>query len=134
DTCYLYPLDESAKELDPDKAEKNSYDIAVLSDSTFTGGSDILKSQIIAFGSAWMLDIRVAQSAGSYDNSNYFINVLNTVTGKEAAMTIAEKSLDTTSITVSDSQISMIRNVTVFIIPLMVAVIGVIVYIRRKNR
>ena len=49
-------------------------------------------------------------------------------------MTIAEKSLDTTSITVSDSQISMIRNVTVFIIPLMVAVIGVIVYIRRKNR
>lgn len=134
DTCYLYPLSDAAADLDPDKAEKSSYDIAVLSDSTFTGGSDILKSQIIAFGSAWILDIRLAQSAGSYDNSNYFINVMNTVTGKEAAMTIAEKSLDTTSITVSDSQISMIRNVTVFIIPLMVAVIGVIVYIRRKNR
>ena len=133
-TSYLYPLSGESDEFDPSTAEKSSYDIAVLSDSTFTGGSDILKSQVIAFGSAWMLDIRIAQSAGSYDNANYFINVMNTLTGKEAAMTIAEKSLDTASITVSDAQIKAIRNVTVFIIPLVVAVIGIFVYIRRKNR
>lgn len=134
DTSYLYPLDENAKELDPDTAEKASFDVAVLSDSTFTGGADVLKSQVLAFGSAWFLDYIVAASAGSYDNSNYFINLLNTLTGKEAALTIATKSLDDATITITDAQRNAIRNVTVFIIPLAVAVIGVIVYIRRKNR
>lgn len=134
ETCYLYPLDESAKDLDPAKAEKASFDVAVIADSTFTTGSDILKSQVTAFGSAWFIDYVVGASAGSYDNANYFINVMNTLTGKEAAMTIAEKSLDTAHITVSDSQSKAIRNVTVIIIPLAVAALGVIVYVRRKNR
>lgn len=134
DTCYLYPLDESASEVNPDTAEKKSYDVAVLADSTFTGGSEILKSQVIAFGSGYILDYYVGSNAGNFDNANYFINMLNTVTGKEAAMTIAEKSLDRSSITISDSQSKAIRNVTVLVIPLVVAVIGIFVYVRRKNR
>lgn len=134
DTAYLYPLDESSKDFNPDSAERRSVDIAVLADSTFTGGSDMLKSQVIAFGSAWFLDYMVAASAGSYDNANYFINMLNTVTGKEAALTIAKKSLDQTKMTISDSAIKGIRNVTVFIIPIVVALIGIAVYVRRKNR
>ena len=134
DTAYLYPLDESSEDFDPDSAERRSVDIAVLADSTFTGGSDMLKSQVIAFGSAWFLDYMVAASAGSYDNANYFINMLNTVTGKEAALTIAKKSLDQTKMTINDSAIKIIRNVTVFIIPLVVALIGIAVYVRRKNR
>lgn len=133
DTAYLYPIEKDV-EVDPDKAEKASFDVAVIADSTFTGGADVLKSQVIAFGSAWFLDYVVAASAGSYDNANYFINIMNTLTGKEAAITIATKSLDTAQITVSDSQRNMIRNVTVFIIPLAVAIIGVVVYVRRKNR
>ncbi len=134
ETSFLYPLDETASEFDPESAEKASYDVAVIADSTFTAGSDILKSQVTAFGSAWFLDYVVAASAGSYDNANYFINLLNTLTGKEAAMTIAEKSLNTTQITVSDSQSKAIRNVTVLIIPFAVAALGIVVYVRRKNR
>jgi hypothetical protein len=60
--------------------------------------------------------------------------MLNTVTGKEAALTIAKKSLDQTKMTINDSAIKIIRNVTVFIIPLVVALIGIAVYVRRKNR
>lgn len=134
ETSFLYPLDETASDFDPESAEKASYDVAVIADSTFTAGSDILKSQVTAFGSAWFLDYVVAASAGSYDNANYFINLLNTLTGKEAAMTIAEKSLNTTQITVSDSQSKAIRNVTVLIIPFAVAALGIVVYVRRKNR
>lgn len=133
-TSYLYPLDESAKELDPDSAEKASFDIAVLADSTFTGGSEMLKSQVIAFGSAWFLDYMVGANAGSFDNANYFVNMLNTVTGKEAALTIAQKSLDQETITITDSQAKAIRNVTVLIIPVVVALIGIIVYVRRRNK
>lgn len=134
DTSYLYPLDASAENFDPSKAETGAFNIAVLADMTFTSGSDILKSQIVAFGSAWFLDYAVAASAGSYANASYFISVLNDLTGKENVLTIAEKSLDTTQITITDSQAKTIRNVTVLIIPIAVALIGIVVYVRRRNK
>lgn len=130
DTCVLYPLD------DPEAtaSEPQSSNVAVLADQTFSSGSMILKSQIVAFGSAWILDYRIGASAGSYDNANYFITLMNTATGKENVLTIAEKSLDQTKITITEAQATAIRNVTVFIIPLAVAVIGIFVYVRRRNR
>ena len=134
DTCVLYPLDETADSFDASKAEKQSVNIAVLADQTFNSGSENLKSQIVAFGSAWILDYIVAGSAGSYDNANYFVSMLNTVTGKENVLTIAEKSLDVSKITITDAQVKAIRNVTVFIIPVVVAVIGIFVYVRRRNK
>lgn len=130
DTCVLYPLDDAEAEA----SAPQSCDIAVLADQTFTSGSVIFKSQIIGFGSAWILDYRIGASAGSYDNANYFITLMNTATGKENVLTVAEKSLDQTKITITQAQATAIRNVTVFIIPLAVAVIGIFVYIRRRNR
>lgn len=134
DTCIEYPLDETSETFDADKAEQKSFDIAVLSESTFTSGSDTLKSQIIGIGSSYFLDYYIASSAGSYDNANYFITMLNTATGKENVLTIAEKSLDAKKITITDAQTNAIRMVTVFIIPLAVALIGIFVYVRRRNK
>ncbi|MBR4201822.1 MAG: GldG family protein [Oscillospiraceae bacterium] len=134
DSCVLYPLDKTSDEFDVSKAEKQSVDVAVLADQTFTSGSETYKSQIVAFGSAWLFDYVIAGSAGSYDNANYFVTMLNTVTGKENVLTIAEKSLDVSQITVTDAQVKAIRTVTVLIIPLFVAVIGIFVYVRRRNK
>ena len=36
--------------------------------------------------------------------------------------------------TITDSQANAIRNVTVFIIPIVVALIGIVVYVRRRNK
>ena len=134
DSCVLYPLDESAEDFNADSAEKVSADMAVLSEVTFTSGSETLKSQIAVFGSPWIMDIVVAGSSGSYDNANYFISLLNTATGKENVITIAEKSLDKAKMTITDSQAKTIRAVTLFAIPLLVAVIGIVVYVRRRNK
>ena len=93
----------------------------------------MLKSQVIAFGSAWFLDYYVAGSSGSYDNANYFVSLLNTMTGKENVLTIAEKSLDTTKVTITEAQVKTIRMIIVYMIPVIVALIGIVVYVRRKN-
>lgn len=134
DTCVAYPLDETANDFDVNKAEKKSYDIAVVADSTFTSGSETLESQVIAFGSAFIFDIVITGSAGSFDNANYLITMLNTATGKENLLTIAEKSLDDAQFTITEAQATAIRTVTVFIIPLVVVLIGIFVYVRRKNK
>ncbi|MCQ2417743.1 MAG: GldG family protein [Oscillospiraceae bacterium] len=133
DTCCLYPLDETSSEFDMNSAEKNTYTVALLADQTFTVDNETVKSQIIAFGSAWMLDYYVAGSTGSYDNASYFMSLMNTATGRENVLTIAEKSLDQTKITITEAQAKTIRTVTVLIIPLVVAVLGIVVYVRRKN-
>ena len=132
-TCCRYPLDESAESFDMSSADKDEQIIAVQADQTFTKDGETVKSQMIAFGSAWFLDYYVAGSSGSYDNSAYFISLLNTTTGKENIVAVAEKSLDAKKITVTESQAKAIRLITVFIIPLLVAVIGIVVYVRRKN-
>lgn len=134
DTCVEYPLDETAESFDADKAGRKSFEIAAVSESTFTSGSDTLVSQVIAFGSSYFLDYYIASSAGNYDNANYFITVLNSATGKENVLTIAEKSLDAKKIAITDAQTKAIRNVTVLVIPLAVALLGIFVYVRRRNK
>ena len=56
------------------------------------------------------------------------------MSGKDALMTVGEKPLSATKITVSQNQMKWIRNIVVILVPLLVAVIGIIVYLRRKNR
>lgn len=132
-TGYLAPFD-ADDSFDADSAEKGQFNAAAYSTTTFTSGSDSYSGRLFVFGSSWMLDYVVAGSAGTYENANYFVSLLNTITGKENVLTIAEKSLDKTKITITESQGILIRNVTMFIIPAIVAMIGVVVYVRRRNK
>ncbi len=133
DTAFLYPLDEeSTKDFDQSKAETGVFTLGAVATTSFTVESDPMISRVIAFGSSWLLEYNIADSK-AYENAHYFISVMNTMSGKEAGVTIAEKSLDSTSITITESKAKTIRNITVLFIPLLVAVIGIVVYLRRKN-
>lgn len=130
DTCYAEPLTEGEESDET----KQSFNLAVLSKTTFTDGSSTYESSVITFGSSFFLDYLVGASSGTYGNADYFIQTLNSLTGKEQVVTIAEKSLNPTMVNVTSSQRKMIRNVTVFIIPAIVALAGIFVYLRRKNK
>ncbi len=134
DTAYLYPLvSDSDEEFDESNAETGEFVIAAMATQVYNEIGTSSYSRVLAFSSAWFMDYYVTQSA-SYNNAEYFIGVLNKVCGKESVLTIAEKSLDPTTITITEAQVKGIRNVTVLVIPLIIAVIGVVVYVRRKNR
>lgn len=132
DTAYLVPLDATG-EIDPSTVDKASYPAVIRGRQTFSVDNEIQVSELVAFGSAWFLDYNVTLSS-SYDNSNYFISLLNTMTGKENVLTIAEKSLNNTTVSITDAQVKVIRNTVMLIIPLIVAIIGVVVYFRRRNK
>lgn len=132
-TAFLYPLTGASEDFDQSQAETGVFNLAAVATQNFTFDNVEHTSTVMAFGSAWMLDYYIAQS-NSYNNADYFVTVVNALAGKENMITIAEKSLDTTAITITDGQVRAIRTVVTFIIPLAVAVIGVVVFIRRKNR
>lgn len=131
-TSYLRPLDIPAEEFNEANAEKGSYALAVIADNEVIVDNSAHTSRIVAFGTPWILDPYIVESK-SYANADYFISVMNQMTGKEGVLTIAEKSLDTTSVSITTAQAKAIRTVTVIVLPLLVAVIGFVVYIRRKN-
>ena len=131
-TAYLRPLDVPADQFSENDAETGSFTLAAISENKVAVDNAFHSSRIAAFGTSWIVDPNITESK-SYSNAAYFISVLNTLTGKEAVLTIAEKSLDTTSVTITAAQANAIRTVTVIIIPLLVAVIGLVVYVRRRN-
>ncbi len=127
DTCITY----DGGEINETQA---MHHIAVLATTSFTEGSETYTSQLITFGSPYFLDYFVAGNSNTFGNADYFISMLNKLTGKENTITIAEKNLNPTMITITETQQKRLRNVTVIAIPLTVAIIGILVYLRRKNK
>lgn len=130
----LMPLDATAESFSMDKAEKGVFNVAVETDMNFIAGGETFKSRLVTFGSPLFVDYFIGGSSTSYDNSNYFITLLNTLSGKDNAITIASKTLDPAKITITEAQAKAIRTVTVFVFPAVVALIGILVYLRRRNR
>ena len=134
ETCFLYPLDEeSAKSFDQDTAERGSRVIAAMADTNFTENSEAMKSTMVVFGSAWFVDYYVAANS-SYNNADYFVTLMNNMTGKENVIAIADKSLDQTTMEITEEKAKLTRTITMFVIPGIVAVLGIAVFIRRKNK
>ena len=133
DSCCLYDLD-NADGFDPETAVKDKYNVAVLAEQNFFSGGDSYKSSLIAFGSSLLFDYQVAGNGSSYDNGNYLVTMINKLSGKENVFTVTSKSLDQAKLTISDGSAILIRNITIFVIPLFVAVLGILVYVRRRNK
>ena len=80
-----------------------------------------------------MLDYAVMENK-SYNNSEYIINSLNVMTGKESGIIVESKEFNSQTIAISEKQIKNLRNVVMVVIPSIVFAIGLFVYIRRRNR
>ena len=132
-TTIVRPLNVKDNEFDESAAEKGSYAVAAVATNSVIVDNTSHESRVIAFSSPMMVDSEITSSR-AYANANYYITVLNNASGKDATLTIAEKPLTSSKITVSDRQVKWIKNIIVIFIPLVVAVLGIIVYIRRKNR
>ena len=130
DTCLTAPLTEGGAANETPA----SYNAAVLATTSFTENSETYTSQMIVFGSTFFLNAPITSNADTYGNADYFISMLNKLTGKDNTITIAEKNLNPTMITITEQQQKRLRNVTVIAFPLTVAIIGILVYLRRKNK
>ena len=96
-------------------------------------GSEQISSNVLVCGSAFALDYYIT-STNALNNQEFAVNVLNRYTGKDSGMTILSKSMLVESLNISEQAVRVVVLLVQIIIPLAVAVVGITVFLRRRNR
>lgn len=133
DTSALVPLDADSN-FDISTAVTGSQNVVAMGTKyIFDENNEKITSNVLVMGSAFMSDIYITSDT-SYNNGEFILNTINKTTGKSQGITIVPKSLAISTIQISEAQQVGIRNVVVFAIPLVIVMIGIIVYARRRNK
>lgn len=91
-------------------------------------------SNVLVFGSAFAFDEKYI-NISTYNNSAYIVNLVNTLVEKEDdTFTIEGKNLQDNSLGILTSQIQGISVVLVGIVPVLLLVLGLIIWLRRRNK
>ncbi len=99
------------------------------------GNTDLSKtSNMIVWGSYDGVSTSALYST-NFNNAAYFVNLFNTSLGNESeAIVIESVSLGLETLTVTSAQQTAVLVIFVFLIPLAVFALGIVVWVRRKNR
>ena len=90
-------------------------------------------SQVIAFGTeGFFADSALASS--TFENSDLIITMLNEITNKEQSLVITPKKVSAVTFDINEKQATTLKYVYVFVIPAVILIIGLVVYLRRKNK
>lgn len=106
--------------------------IALSNKYTFIENEQVL-SNLVVFGSDQMLSSEIT-SATYYNNGDYFVSILNKISGKEDGIYIVEKDLSGDTFQITASQYYTLRNILIFILPAIVAITGIVVWVRRRHK
>lgn len=95
--------------------------------------SDSKASHIAVIGSSVALSDTLL-SSNSYGNSSYIISMLNTLIDREnVGVTIESKSLESEELGITTAQLRILSVIFIIIIPLGVLIVGIVIFIRRRN-
>ncbi len=126
-TSYLVdPANFSGSDTNPDGEQTV---MAMSSRRLETGDGE---SNIMVLGGMCLLDYAIMQET-AYNNAEFFVNAVNVMTGKNSSLIIAQKNFASKSISITAGQLNILQYV-VYAIPALVVAIGVVVFVRRKNR
>ena len=129
-TSYLTPLADGVEYSE----ENGSRAVAAISKREKADGADVMTSSVLVFGSVYMADDSLLGNTSAYNNANFLLNAVNSITGKADAVVIPQKNLQTQTLALTASQAKIVKTVVLYIIPLLVVIAGIIVFVRRRNR
>lgn len=107
--------------------------MAVGSKAKFTDDNKTLYSNVIAVGSEGLLSDTYLQYS-QYQNSEYFISVINGLTGKTAGITITPKTITGNVFDITQQQKTALKWTFCLGVPVVVLVVGIVIWVRRKNK
>ncbi len=107
--------------------------MAVGSKAKFTDDNNTLYSNVIAVGSEGLLSDTYLQYS-QYQNSEYFISVINGLTGKTAGITITPKTITGNVFDVTQQQKTVLKWTFCLGVPVVVLIVGIVIWARRKNK
>ena len=123
---------EATTKFDTETAEKATQNVMALAKKTNTENNETHTNNLLVIGMS-LVDPNLTSSA-TYNNAEFIVNAINQICGKENGIIIAEKSLTQTTIDITAAQITTIRRIIEYVIPLIVIAAGIFVYVWRKNR
>ena len=95
---------------------------------------DVYGSELLVIGSPFMLDDSLLSNSNSINNSNVISNIINDMTGKEGSAAIPEKYLAQSNLTLTQTSARVTQVITIIVIPLLIAIIGAVILLWRKNK
>lgn len=90
-------------------------------------------SNLVVFGSDYILDGSLT-SMTYYNNGDYFISIVNKISGKENGMSIVAKDLSSPTYETNAAQANVLRIVFMFVLPALVAAAGIVVWLKRRHK
>lgn len=120
-----------------DQGTKGKYNVGVLAYRLYQSKEnqfETVQSNVLAIGGGFMTASDYLVQTKLYKNSGLLLGILNKMTGKDTAVVIPEKSLQQATIAPTADQAKRIKLVVVYVIPAVIAAIGLFVLLRRRNR
>lgn len=130
-TDELYEALSNGENVEPEYG--SCVTMAVARKYIFNSDNETVYSNVLVIGSSGMLDESLT-SMTYYNNGDYFISALNTLTGKTNGISIVAKDLTSDTFDMDQNKYNICFAVFVIIVPLIVLVCGVVVYLRRRHK
>lgn len=103
------------------------------SGNTNAANGAMLESHVVVSSSAMSCESSLL-SGSTFVNGKYYIALLNSLMGRESTFSVTAKTLDNTTLTLTNFQILFIGAVFAIIIPLVLLVLGIVVWLRRRHK
>ena len=128
-SAFLFPLD-AASDFDFSTAETGTFNDIIMSTKTTSDGT---ASRVCAIGSD--------QLSGSYffsysnaNNSDFFLDLFDSVSGREKGVLISPKAVSDIRFEMSESTANVLVIVLCAVIPTAVIALGIVIWVRRRHR
>jgi len=106
----------------------------MLSQKQTSEDFNVYTSSVLVMGSPDIMDSRIIMQNTTYNNANVVISAINQIAGKENSTVILDKSLQYSAISPSTDQAKFIQILVCWVIPFIIAAIGITVLLRRRNK
>ncbi|MDE5883769.1 MAG: GldG family protein [Oscillospiraceae bacterium] len=130
DSVYLNQMNTESESKN--KEPVGAQNIMVCSSRRNVENNITHESNLLVIGSMLLSDSNLMQDA-SYNNASYLVSAANMISGKGSNLVIASKELTNETITITTTGMRVIY-VVIFMIPSIVAAVGVWVFLRRRNK
>lgn len=105
--------------------------LSVASISEKTGDKT---SSVVVIGSLTALEWDKLLSEGAYLNSDFVLNTVNYLCGSSEDLGIRAKQVSAEQMTMTEQQVAVCRRVLQFVVPIVIILIGLFVWLKRRNK
>lgn len=106
--------------------------MAMSTKSMASGGEDLLYSRVLVSGGTGLIDSNIL-SYSSFSNQELAITVANYLGGYKPSVSILSKNFETSTLTISTAQKIVLGIVFIFLLPIIMIVLGLTVWLRRRH-